>query len=110
MSSTNLSRQHPRFNAPSSRKVQQARAGDTDPARTVRARPMRHRPLTSLLRGAAWGRAVGRQHRGAATLDAGESREVPAVFRASYGLPNTVREMWVRYEYYALEKFPEKAE
>lgn len=44
------------------------------------------------------------------TLGPGESREVPVVFRVSYDLAGTTKEMRVRYEYYPLEKFPEKPE
>jgi hypothetical protein len=44
------------------------------------------------------------------TLGPGESREVPVVFRVSYDLADTTKEMRVRYEYYPLEKFPEKTE
>jgi hypothetical protein len=44
------------------------------------------------------------------TLDAGEAREVPVVFRVSYEAPETIKEMRVRYEYYPLDRFPEKAE
>ena len=44
------------------------------------------------------------------TLGPGESREVPVTFRVSFDVAAATREMRVRYEYYPLEKFPEKTE
>ena len=42
------------------------------------------------------------------TLDPGEEQELPVVFRLNYEVPDSIRQMRVRYEFYPIEKFPEK--
>ncbi len=42
------------------------------------------------------------------TLDPGEEQELPVVFRVNYEVPDSIRQMRVRYEFYPIEKFPEK--
>jgi len=40
------------------------------------------------------------------TLAAGETQELPVIFRVKYDAPESVRRMRVRYEFYPLEHFP----
>lgn len=40
------------------------------------------------------------------TLAPGEGQELPIVFRVSYELPDSIREIRVRYEFYPIDRFP----
>lgn len=43
------------------------------------------------------------------TLNPGEEQLLPVIFRMNYEVPSSLKEMWVRYEFYPLEQFPKDA-